>query len=188
MWRWVRIQKLVNIKRPHWHELNDISKHLNYLIWRTSTQFTKLLEIFVCCSWILWPPPAESERAGHKRSQSQHKGRWLPAAEISDFCRAKFQPPMFPPTCTTSSLRSSRTPWGPLASSQRRRAFQSCQCESSYIPLRIVLLYVLYSFRIKCKIFKTKEDITIKISDQVSALETSALCAKLENISGRRDQ
>ena len=91
------------------------------------------------------------------------------------FCRAKFQPPMFPLTCTTSSLRSSRTPWGPLASSQRRRAFQSCQCESSYIPLRIVLLYVLYSFRIKCKIFKTKEDITIKISDQVSALETSAL-------------
>ena len=52
-------------------------------------QFTKLLETFVCCSWILWPPPAESERAGHKRSQSQHKGQWLPAAEISDFLQGQ---------------------------------------------------------------------------------------------------
>ena len=82
--------------------------------------------------------------------------------------RARFLPPTSPLTSTTSSLRSSRTRWGPPASSPRRKACQSCQCEF-FQPSSSSCNF--HSCRIKCKIFKTKEDITIKISDQVNWLK-----------------
>ena len=90
------------------------------------------------------------------------------------FCRTKSLQRMSPPTSTTSSSRSSRTRCVPLVSLQRRRALLNCQCECSLFKNLMEMsscacapILTGQFCRIKCKIFKTKEDITIKISDQV---------------------
>ena len=92
------------------------------------------------------------------------------------FYRTKSQQHMSPPIFTTFSSRSSRTRCVPLVSLPRRRALLNCQCECSLFKNLMEMLYMwMYPLplitgqfcRIKCKIFKTKEDITIKISDQV---------------------
>ena len=70
---------------------------------------------------------------------------------------------MYQPISTTSSLKFSRTLWEQLAKQQRNGKFTNCLTLGIHSGWKDnITFFLLFS----CRIFKTKDDITIKISDR----------------------